>query len=338
MTLEQKADVIVSDMRGVLPPLQSHFLDIADASERLLAPGGRLVPRADALFASVVEAPKLWRSHMGPWEKRPEGFDLGSAKRFVANTWRKARISRTAAADAPRGAGRASTTARSPRPGSRAASGAASARRGVGHGLAVWFDADLAPGVGFSNAPGQPRLIYGQAFFPWPEPVALGRATSWTSDLQADLVGEDYVWTWESSVRRRAQPGKVAAHFRQSTFLGTPLTPETLARRASTHKARLGRDGLLTRTALELMDGETPLADDRLRARGPLPRTLPLPRGGPGVRRGPLQPLRRVGRRPNAHCPAAETPFRAPSLTLPPAARASTTLPSMRIHGRIGSR
>ena len=46
-------------------------------------------------------------------------------------------------------------------------------RSGTAHGLLVWFDAELAPGTGFSNAPGQPELIYGQAFFPLPEPVPL---------------------------------------------------------------------------------------------------------------------------------------------------------------------
>ena len=34
-----------------------------------------------------------------------------------------------------------------------------------------------------------------------------------------------------------------------------------LARRASSHTVKLGRDGLVTRSALELMDGETPLID-----------------------------------------------------------------------------
>ncbi len=260
VTLEQKADVIVSDMRGVLPPLQSHFLDVADARERLLAPGGRLIPRVDTLFASVVETPGLWRSHMGPWHRRSEGLNLISGKRFVANTWRKARFSRRQLlADPQRWARIDYRKVTESRVEGRVRFRAA--RRGVGHGLALWFDADLAPGVGFSSAPGQPALIYGQGFFPWPEPVPLGKGDVVDVRLRADLVGEDYVWTWESSIKRWGKPAKAAVHFRQSTFLGTPLTPETLARRASTHKAKLGRDGLLTRTALELMNGENPLVE-----------------------------------------------------------------------------
>ena len=39
--LPERADVIVSDLRGVLPAYQHHIGAIADARERLLAPGGR---------------------------------------------------------------------------------------------------------------------------------------------------------------------------------------------------------------------------------------------------------------------------------------------------------
>src|SRR3989442_14567368 len=44
-------------------------------------------------------------------------------------------------------------------------------RPGTAHALSVWFNAELMEGVGFSNAPGQPEAIYGQAFFPLLEPV-----------------------------------------------------------------------------------------------------------------------------------------------------------------------
>jgi hypothetical protein len=39
-------------------------------------------------------------------------------------------------------------------------------RTGTGHGIVVWFEADLVEGVGFSNSPGAPETIYGSLFFP----------------------------------------------------------------------------------------------------------------------------------------------------------------------------
>ncbi len=44
------------------------------------------------------------------------------------------------------------------------------ARSGTAHGIAVWFDTELAEGVGFSNRPGETELIYGTGFFPFPRP------------------------------------------------------------------------------------------------------------------------------------------------------------------------
>src|SRR5213079_2794126 len=77
----------------------------------------------------------------------------------------------------------------------------AGARAGTAHGLGVWFDAVLAEGVGFSNAPAAPEVLYGQAFFPWPSPTPLAAGDAVTVAFQARLVGDDYVWRWDSKVR-----------------------------------------------------------------------------------------------------------------------------------------
>ena len=61
ITLPEPADVIVSDLRGVLPFYQHHLPAIADARRRLLAPGGVLIPRSDTLWLACVEAEDLYR-------------------------------------------------------------------------------------------------------------------------------------------------------------------------------------------------------------------------------------------------------------------------------------
>jgi hypothetical protein len=52
----------------------------------------------------------------------------------------------------------------------------------------------LIEGVGFSNAPGQLELIYGQSFFPWVHPLPLAAGDVVEVSLRADLVGADYTW------------------------------------------------------------------------------------------------------------------------------------------------
>ena len=49
INLTKRADVIISDLRGILPLLQHHIPSIIDARERLLAPAGCLIPESDDL-------------------------------------------------------------------------------------------------------------------------------------------------------------------------------------------------------------------------------------------------------------------------------------------------
>ena len=51
-----QADLIVSDLRGMLPLLQDHIPTIVDARRRFLAPGGILVGRKDRLWAAIANA------------------------------------------------------------------------------------------------------------------------------------------------------------------------------------------------------------------------------------------------------------------------------------------
>src|SRR5689334_15245373 len=44
LTLPESADVIVADLRGVLPLFGHHLPSLADARRRHLAPGGTLIP------------------------------------------------------------------------------------------------------------------------------------------------------------------------------------------------------------------------------------------------------------------------------------------------------
>src|SRR6185295_942302 len=89
--LPERADVIVSDLRGVLPPWGTHFADIVDARERLLADGGRLLPESDTMWLAVVSAGDDFEERRRVWQSRPYGLDLRAAQRFVDNTAHKHR-------------------------------------------------------------------------------------------------------------------------------------------------------------------------------------------------------------------------------------------------------
>ena len=56
-TLPERADVVVSDLRGVLPLFEQHLKAAADIRARHLAPLGVTIPLRDRLYAALVDAP-----------------------------------------------------------------------------------------------------------------------------------------------------------------------------------------------------------------------------------------------------------------------------------------
>jgi type I protein arginine methyltransferase len=252
MELPEPADVIVSDLRGALPLFGHHIPSLQDARARLLKPGGTLIPKRDTLWAAPVEAPETYGRIADPWEGH-YGLDMSAAKDIVTNAWTKARLRPEQLLSEPQSwAAIDYSSVESP-----SVSGEVSfraARAGACHGLLVWFDAELIDGVGFSNAPGQPELVYGSGFFPWPSPVQFEAGDSISIRLRADLVGDDYIWGWDSEIRS-GESANTKAQFQQSTFFSAPLAMAQLKRRGSTHRATLGEDGRIDALILQLMDG-----------------------------------------------------------------------------------
>src|ERR1044071_2169860 len=219
ITLPEPATIIISDLRGVLPWFEQNVHSIIDARERLLAPRGVLIPQRDVLWASVVEAPEQYKEIVGPWGRQFD-LDLAAGRRLVTNTWRKSRIKPAQLLTDPVcWATLDYHEVNSPDVSAEISWQAA--RKGTAHGVAVWFDSELAEGIRFSNHPAAPEMIYGIGFFPFSRPAELMEGEHITVLLAADLVDDGYVWRWDTEV-----PGK--ASFKQSTFFGVPLSTSQL--------------------------------------------------------------------------------------------------------------
>ncbi len=268
--LPEPADVIVSDLRGILPLFEQHLPAIADARRRLLKPGGSLIPLRDTLWAAVIAAPRLYKRLNAPWIAQPWDLNLHAGQRVVCNTMCKAQARAADLLTLPR---QVATLDYSTLEDSRlrAELKAEARRRGTAHGVAVWFDSVLTAGVEFSNAPGAPKMVYGQMFFPFPEPVQTGRGDRWAISLQADLVGADYVWQWESRVHGRGRASVPRAHFRQSTFWGAPLSRTDLEKREAGYRPARNAEGEVEHFLLSQMDGKTAQEEIARRAQARFP-------------------------------------------------------------------
>ncbi len=262
VTLPEQADVVISDLRGLLPFLGRHIASVADARARLLKPGGTLISQRDEVWAAIVEAGETYDEYLSPWEKYE--FDMTAARRIVTNTtgWKIKNVTTEillaepqlwatldySTISDPNVAGEVNFTV---------------TRDGTAHGMLVWFDATMAEGGGFSNAPGveNPTKVYGRSFFPWPHPVELKVGDWLTVRLEARLVGDDYIYRWETTVRSKHEPRQVKAHFNQSTFYGEPLSPSGLRKRSEAYIPELNPDGLIDHYILGQMTNRTPLGE-----------------------------------------------------------------------------
>jgi SAM-dependent methyltransferase len=219
ITLDEPASIIVSDLRGVLPWFQQHIPSIIDARKRLLAPDGTLIPRRDVLWAAVVEAEDQYKELIGPWVSNGFELDLSAGQRLITNNWRKTRIRSEQFLVEPICWTKIDYN-EVESPDVQAEISFRAARKGRAHGVAVWFDADLIDGIGFSNHPSAPELIYGTGFFPFSQPVEVMENDRIDLRLEAKMVVDDYVWLWDTDFPK--------VSFKQSTFYGAPLSPALL--------------------------------------------------------------------------------------------------------------
>ena len=251
VTPRERADVVVSDLRGALPFYGGHLPTIMDARQRLMAPRGTLIPSRDTLWVACVDAADLLDDTTRPWSQDPLGFDMRAALKLVTNQWRRVSVKREQMLTEAARLGSVDYESVGT-PDFTATVSAKAVRDGHGHGMCAWFDAELAEGIGFSNAPGQPELIYGQAFFPWPEPVALEAGDEISFTLRADLEGHDYSMSWSTRIEDGARKRR-KAQFAQSSFFAAPLSPERLRKLAATHVPELNDDGRIDTLGLEMM-------------------------------------------------------------------------------------
>jgi SAM-dependent methyltransferase len=257
VTLPEKANIIVSDLRGVLPFYEQNLRSIIDARNRLLAPGGVLIPKRDLLWAALVEAPDKYRDIVAPWQK--SNLDLSPAKNAATNSWRKAHLKEDQLLASPVcwailnydelesfdcKAGISFQVERS----------------GTAHGFSVWFDSELIANIGFSNHPNETELIYGNGLFLFSHPVEVAKGDRIDLQLSADFIRDDYVWRWNTTiVDGDSQQEK--ASFRQSTLYGAAFSPSKLHKQAATYKPSLNLKGQVKSFILQSMTGDYSLEE-----------------------------------------------------------------------------
>jgi type I protein arginine methyltransferase len=280
VTLPERADVIISDLGDMLPWYRRHIPSIVDARARFLGPGGVLIPQRDVAWCAVVEAPDLYAKRSRAWDANGFGLDMSAARRIVVNTWSHGRVtSDNLLTDPARWATLDHTVVEDPDVNAHLRWTVT--RSGTGHGLSLGFDRTVADGICISNAPDAPEstrhVVYGTVFLPWLTPVVLAEGDIVTVDLNATLIREDYVWTWNTRVLDRGPSGAEKAAFQQSTFYGMPLSNVALRKKAGGYVPTLTEDGQIVRFVIDAIDGQASVDEIARRVSAEFPGRFPRP-------------------------------------------------------------
>lgn len=258
MQLPQRADLIVSDLRGALPFFGQAFQAIEHARERFLARGGVMIPQRDVLYAAIVEAEVAYANLTEPWHTGTSGLDLSSGLSYELNQICQAFAKPEQLVTEPQAWCEINYTKKL-EPNTAAKLSFRSTRSATVHGVLIWFEAELYGEIGFSCAPGAPKTVYSHIFLPWIEPLQVAAGQQIQVELRVNLVGSDYVWRWDTLVP--ATDGQPERNFHQSTFEGAQLTSEVLRRRSIDYVPVLSDAGEAERWLLQAIDGSKPLQE-----------------------------------------------------------------------------
>src|ERR1700676_1432868 len=170
--LPERVDVIVSDIRGVLPLFDGALASQQDARKRFLAPNGVMIPRRDILKAAIIEAEKAYLRLTSPWKTCVRQAELSGPLQLVLNTGHSVAAKVEQLMSDPR---EWCALDYMGNPGQHFSGKLAfrAKRNGTAHGICVWFETELYEDIGFSSGPESPVTIYGQLFLPWLEPVVI---------------------------------------------------------------------------------------------------------------------------------------------------------------------
>ena len=258
VNLPERANVIISDVRGVLPLLGDAIASVEDARERFLAPGGVMIPAVDKLYAALADVPEFYEQIVSPWQDWGDGVQLAAMRERAVNSTHSVNFDAANLLTERQEWGRLDYQLGAK---NRAAGKLRfqALRDGMGHGVCLWFETTLLPEIGYSTGPGQTDNVYGQLFLPWREPVKLEAGEEILVELHADPVGGTYIWRWETRFSGKNQ--ELRQFFSQSMLEGARFSPEALRRRATDFTPRLSPLGAAESWVLQNMDGRKSLQE-----------------------------------------------------------------------------
>lgn len=221
VSLPEKVDVIISDLRGVLPLYFGHLDSLSGAIRDHLKPGGRVICEKDSIVCSPVVDANVHKQHFSAWAPNYNGLDLGIVRRWLVGQPSKVNLrSNQVLCPGQNWCDIDYLSAGSSLVFDRELSWVASESQVV-VGLAAWLDGKLYGGARLDSSPGKQQLIYGQMYFPVLAGIAICAGMTLKVRLKARFVDQNYLWKWQLSVVDAG--GSIVETVCHSEFEGFPI-------------------------------------------------------------------------------------------------------------------
>ena len=257
LTLAERADVLVADVHSTFGLQEQGLRAMLDARDRLLKPGGRVVPASMQLRVAPADALDVYDAKVTTWQRTVHGVSLALVRDLAVNSLHAARLQKDQLLAEPETIctvdfATAATLHLTGQVRMRAT------RPGTLHGLCGGIFTTLADRIEISNLPGDPGTSnFAHAFLPIDTPVKVMPGDP--VDVQIDSFDGDEL-RWVVTVTPSAGHSR---RFTQSTFLSRTLTHETLRKHDPSYRPALSVRGQMERDLLAQIDGARTLGELR---------------------------------------------------------------------------
>lgn len=194
-----RVDVVVSETLGNYALEENIITTLHDARSRFLRDGGVMIPSRVTQFVAPVIAPRI-DTELRAWQRVGHGLDLGVAQTMSFNN---VYVRGLKPSDLLDGGASAKTwdavdLGHDKRSGRKGEASWKVQKPATVYGFAVWWVADLTPGIALSTAPDAPKTHWEQLYFPLGRPVQLKAGETLLAAIRSqssEESGTHLAWT-----------------------------------------------------------------------------------------------------------------------------------------------
>jgi len=193
------ADVLVCELFGNFGIEEELIEIIKKAKDAFLKPEGRMIPEQLSLFVAPVQCSTAYRE-LANWNMELYGIDFSPLQQLAYNSIyhiqsEPVRVLAPPSKIAQLDLYQLNTTI------FKEASFIASTASTL-HGVAGWFETQLAPGIVLNTGPDAPQTHWGQILFPIGDPVELAVDDRLTFQFEETRDANNVKWRWSGTISR----------------------------------------------------------------------------------------------------------------------------------------